>query len=415
MDKPFNKKLLEKTAKFFEGKIKDSYKKGFGIFPATEPKEVFYNQLWTRDFAQAAMSHFSVEIPQATRDSLEVIFRNQRSDGMLPLRVEKNYLILRLVPGLKPLSNPIFNLIRGGRERAIYEGGDFSSAEDTVPAAILAAAHLASVSDSGKEFIRNNYIKLKKAVEFFETKVDSSDGLAVLEKNNADWEDSVVRGGKLGSINIWWAKALEAMSMIAKEMGEDKDFAEYSRKFEKTKKSVMEKLYNSEENYFRAKEGEDRLDTTACIFGCLYFLTAEECAKVQETMKGRVSNPSGLKNFDPPYSYWQTMLPHKFIKMEGYHNYYIWPWITCQNIGVKVKIALEHKDSVEREKYRNEAVSDLFDMTKMFKESDGAYEIYKPDNRRAGIKTFYKPPRYFMANLAAYLYAYNKLKQQDWI
>lgn len=410
---------IDKAA--LEGKIKleKNYQSGFGIFPAGAPEENFYEQVWTRDCSQATLNHYAIKEPQAAKDSLETIFKHQRNDGALPFRIERQYMLLKVTPGLRSLAKPMFNLIerviKGREERPVYEGQDFSSAEDTVPLTIMAAGEFALASPEGKKFAEENFDKLVKAINFFRTKVDSEDGLAVLKNKNADWEDSIIRGGKLGGINVLWARSLRLMGALATQLGKRQEAVAYREEFQKVKDSIMQKLYNQKEGYFMAEEGTDRLDTTASISGCLYLLNPAESVRVQESFKKRVKTPSGLKNFDPPYPPSQILWPHRVIGHQGYHNEKIWPWVTCQNIHVKIKIALDHPDASTRNQYKNEAVNDLADMAKLFNEAGGAYEIFEPKNRKPAIGRLYKPPKNLMGNLAAYEGAHRKMKELGWI
>lgn len=415
-----NKETIEKIANEGEERLKKNYQPGFGVFPSAEPKENFFEQLWTRDFAQAGINFYIDKNPAAVLDSLKTIFNNQRADGALPLRTEKQYLLLKLTPGLRSLAKPLFNLIdkriRGREERPVYEGQDFSSAEDTVPLAIMAAGEFALTSPEGGNFAEENFESFKRAIDFFKTtKVDNEDELASLKNKNADWADSINRGGKLGGINVFWARSMRLMGSMATQLGKREEAASYREEFSKIKKSILDKLYDKEGAYFRAEEDVDRIDTTASVFGSLYLLNPEECVRVQESLKKRVKAPSGLKNFDPPYPPAQIMWPHKVIRLDGYHNKYVWPWLTCQNIQVKIKIALGHPEETVRQQYKNEAVEDLVDMAKLFNEANGAYEIFEPDTRKPVKKFFYKPPQNIMANLAAFESAHRKLKDLGWI
>jgi hypothetical protein len=312
--------------------------------------------------------------------------------------------------------------IKGREERPAYEGQDFSNAEDTVPLALMVAGEFSLVSTEGKRFAEENYDKFKKAIEFFRTKVDKEDGLASLKIGNADWEDSIIRGGKLAGINIFWARTLRLISSVATLLGKKEEAVAYREEFQRVKKSILEKLYNKDDAYFRAEEGTDRVDSTASISGCMYLLDPEECARVQKTFKERIKTPAGLKNFDPPYPSNQIIFPQKIINNRGYHNEDVWPWVTCQNIQVKIKIALGHPNESVRKEYKKEAVEDLVDMARLFHDAGGAYEIFQPETRKPAIKkrffslvTSYSPPRNLMGGLAAYQSAYIKMKELSWI
>ena len=177
----------------------------------------------------------------------------------------------------------------------------------------------------------------------------------------------------------------------------------------------MKKLYNEREGYFRAEASDERLDTVASVFGALYFLSPEEAVRVEETLQRRVAHASGLQNFDPPYPQKDIFWAHRLMGQWLYHNKFVWPWVTLQNIQVKVKIATEHKDESVREAYRREAVDDLVKMAKLFREAGGAYEIFEPDESKAAGMRFYKPPQYFMGTMATYQSAYAQLKELGWI
>jgi glycogen debranching enzyme len=411
--------LLDKTAREQAEKLLSHYEPGFGVFPSAYPSENFYRQVWTRDFAHAARNYFAVHLPEAVKDSLETIFRHQRADGALPLRIEKEYLILKLIPGLRRLARPIFEMveyrIRGRRERPVFEGQDFSSGEDTVPAAIVAAGEFFLSSPLGEKFAEENFNKFKRAIAYFETKVDAEDHLVVAKYRNPDWADSIIRGGKLGSLNVNYARALWCMSYMAAHLNRPDDAAKYEKMFSQVNESIMAKLYDYQGAYFRAEEGVDRVDTVASVFGSLYLLPPVECVRVQETFKKRVVEDSGLKNFDPPYLRDQIMWQFKLIGHGGYHTLYVWPWVTCQNIQVKIKIALKHPSIGVREAYKREAVEDLLDMAHLFEGAQGAYEIFHPQSRKPAITRWYTPPQHFLANLVAFEAAYHRLRDLGWL
>jgi len=289
-----------------------------------------------------------------------------------------------------------------------------------VPTTLIAIGEFYINSPEGKKFVKEHYDQIKKAVDFFQTKSDPSDGLISVKKGNADWADSINRGGKLGNINVWWARSLRMLEFMANDMGNEEDSEKYRDQFHQVKKEIMEKLYNKEESYFRAEEGKERVDSVASVFGSLYLLNPAEAAKVQATLKRRMETSAGLKNFDPPYPDSQIMWPLRAIGHGGYHNKDIWPWVTCQNIQAKIKIALQHPEENVRSQYKQEAVADLANMAELFKDAGGAYEIFNPDTRQPATKkrlgiTTYQPPKNIMGNMAAYQGAYNQLKDLGWI
>ena len=410
--------LVDRIASEFEKSLESNYKPGFGIFPSAHANENYYGQVWTRDLAHAAGNYLATQKPEALKDSLKTIFAHQRADGMLPLRVEQQYLLVKLIPGLRAFAKPVFDLIegriRGRKERPVFEGQDFSSAEDTVPMALIAMGMLFLSSVDGEKFAKGYFSQLQKATHFFEKKADPKDGLIVAGFGNADWADSIKRGGKIGDINIWWARALSLMKIIAVESGEKGYGERYDNEYHRVEASIMEKLYQKDGAYFRAEEGSDRIDTVASIFGSLYFLDASECIRVQKTLKEKMKAPAGLRNFNPSYPKDQIVTAVRLIGHGGYHNEDIWPWVTCQNIRAKIKIATQHQDGDVRSQFKEEAVADLLDIADLFQKANGAYEIFRLNDRTPAKKHFYSPPKDFMGSMVAYLGAYFEIKKLGW-
>jgi glycogen debranching enzyme len=426
MFSPDDQSLIFELVEDFEARLATHHEPDFGISPSADPKDNYHNQVWARDFAHAAGNYFSHVRPEAVAHSLETIFRWQRADGMLPYRIEREYEIGKFTPGFRWLSKHAFTLIekkiRRRGERPVYENQDFGGGEDTVPIVLIAAYEFFNAAPEGKKFAREHFAQFKKAVEFFAAKTDPRDGLAVITTHNPDWADTIKRRGKLGGINIWWAEALRAMSEMAEgleregEPGYTDDAKKYRAEFERTRQSIMEKLY-APEGYFKAEATDDRLDTVASIFGALYLLSAAEAVRVEEILKKRVARPMGFVNFDPPYSRDQIFWLHRLMFREGeYHNHFVWPWVTLQNIYVKIKIALEHEDPRMRERYKQEALADFIRMANIFKATGGASEILNPHEPAASpISNRYAVPMHFMGSLAGYVGVYRKMKKLGWV
>jgi hypothetical protein len=431
---PEDKALLDSTYATFARALDAHYVPGFGIFPSADPASNYFDQVWARDAAHATAHYFARVKPEAVIDSLRTILAYQRADGALPSRVERQYQKLRLTPGLRWLSRPAFNAIEGRwrkrTERPIHEGMDSAGGEDTIPAVLIMAGELLDAAredseggiavhgEASRAFLKENFGKLVRAAEFFRaTKTDPIDGLAVFRRDNPDWADTIKRHGKLGLINIWWWRGLQHMAEIAEEMGEDGDDVRTVRdEAEKVRVAIIEKLYvanrgdgdvGGRDAFFRAAVGDDRLDTAASIFGAGYFLDADGAAAVERTLARRVEHTNGLQNFDPPYTRREIFWAHRAMGQWIYHNAFVWPWVTLQNIHVKIKIG--------HEQYRREAVADLLKMAKLFRAAGGAYEVFEPDASRPGCTRWYRPPQNFMGSMAAYQGAYAHLKKEGWI
>ena len=405
---------LERIVASYTSLLRAYYKPGFGIMTSLDPSENFYNQIWTRDFAHAAVTYFHEALPHAVEDSLKTLLSHQRRSGELPIRVEREYMLLKVVPGLRFLARPAFSLfqeaLRGRSERPVFRGQDFNDALDTIPAFLVAAGSYFSSSKRGASFISARMNTLARACEYFYSMADQNSGLVRVAQGNMDWADSIVRGGELGVLNVLWVRGLELMTMMFAATGRIEEQRQCQTLFARAHASLMQRIYCRGDAYFRSRRGEDRLDTVASVLGSLFFLDATECARVQDTLRARVKVPSGFSNFDPPYPAEDVLWPHKLIGHAGYHNAYAWPWTTCLNIQVKTKIAREHPGAAVRERFRKEAIEDLFDTADLFETAGGAYEIFLPEARTPAITHWYHPPRNFLPNLAGFVGAYRALE-----
>jgi hypothetical protein len=282
-----------------EGRLGLHFQPGFGITPSSHPNDNYHAQVWARDFAHAAGNYFAHVRPEAVAHSLERILRYQRADDMLPYRVEREYEFLKFLPGLQYFTKSAFvlieNKLRHRSERPVYEREGFGGGEDTVPAVIIAVGEFWKKSAQGKEFAKEHYTQLQNAVNFFRRKADPQDGLAIIKNHNADWVDTVKRKGKLAGINILWAEALAAIAEIARSLGREGDARQYVEEFERVRASIMGKMY-APEGYFKASPDDDRLDTTACIFGAMYLLDVNEAVRVEEALRKRVAR-DGVREF----------------------------------------------------------------------------------------------------------------------
>ncbi len=411
--------LLESTALWTKTELERHYVKGFGIFPSADPDDNYYNQLWSRDFAHAACHYFIRENPEAVLDSLMTIFKHQDAEGCLPFRVEREYTIFKIIPGFDRVSKPIFSMFEkifhNRNEKPLYEKDDLINAGDTIPVILITLGYFSSTSALGKEFVKNHAKQIADAIKYFQKQSDPVDSLAIIKGPYPDWADTIKKSGKLSTINIWWAEGLEMMGTIFSELGFSEDALTFTELSRKVKTTIYMKLFDASSGYFKADVGDPRLSTVASIFGSQYILDATQAERVETTLFKRVRHTTGYKNFDPEYVIEKILPIQRILGNSDYHNVNVWPWVTLQNIFVKVKIALDHPSAEIQTRYKNEAIEDLFLIAKLFKESGGAYEVFLPDKSEPAHGLVYASARNFMGSLAGYHGAYHKLKSLHWI
>jgi hypothetical protein len=369
--------------------------------PSGNPKDNFYGQLWARDFAHAASNYFAEHNPQAVIDSLETLLRHQRPDGALPYRVEREYAALRVVlpfPGVWRVTRFLFDVfeksMRGRVEIPAYEG-EFNGAEDTVPAVLLAVGALCMKSDRGREFVAKHFSSLEQALVYFKKKTDPSDGLAVVTHSNPDWAETIQRKGKLGFVNILYTESIKRMADITDAVG--RDSRSYRSEYELLKKNVLSTLYDASGAYFRTQAGDTRLDTVASVLGARFLLEAEEALRVIHTLDARCMRSSGLVNFDPPYPLAQVLWIPRLFGNAGYHNAFVWPWVTCEYVRTLANIAKGTSNTEEREVLIQKAEGVLNGLAELFRENCAA-EVFIADKRIPARSFFYNPPKNFLGS-----------------
>jgi len=416
---PEDRAIIDEIAEYTNARLQKHYMPGFGIFPTSDPNDNYYNQLWCRDFSHATGNYFVWANPQAVLDSLETIFKYQKKSGALPYRVEREYTTLKIIPGLDVISKPVFKFIEGTlrrrTERPLFEEHGRFAAGDTIPTVIIAVGDFFEKQELGQQFVKKHYTQIKRAVDYFNVRCDPTDGLAVVRGPYPDWADTIKKKGKLGTINIWWMRALEHMVYMANILNQSEDAKHYSLVLDKVRRSIIYKLYNSEHAYFKTRvEGFSRISTSASIFGS-YLLSPKEAVRIEETLTRSTRRANGYLNFYPPYPKGRVLLLARLAGHADYHNRFVWPWVTLQNIHVKIRIAREHYDAHIREFYKEEAIADLLMIAKLFKATGGAYEIFESENPKVANGKIYKSARNFMASMAGYQGAYQKLKTLGWL
>ena len=207
------------------------------------------------------------------------------------------------------------------------------------------------------------------------------------------------------------------MSYLANQLGKSGDAQLYQKEFQKLKSSLLKTLFfqDDQQAYFKTEAGKDQIDTVASILGALYLLSVEDAVKVENTLAKTVKRQTGLQNFHPPYEAKDIFLPFRVIGHQDYHNRFVWPWVTAQNIQVKIKIALEHHDFEVRERFQQEAVADFCQMVALFSELGSAYEVVEPDKIEVGKTPFYTSQKDFMASMVGFETTRKLLNKLGWI
>jgi len=375
------------------------------------PESQFHNEIWMRDTAFAILNILAEEQPEIVLSTLEEIFKHQREDGALPLRLEKVRHWARYIPIL----NRIPSIVNREEPYAVYENVSLAlPARDTVPTAILAVFELYRKSTEGKEFAKQRWEQMKKSLDREASFM--KDGLISGDKLQ-DWADSIMRSGKLSDVNILYYRALRGMSVMARDFGSDggedktqydKDAASFKEQAEQLRQKIMDMFWDDEKGCFKAGENDERLDTVSNIMAILFVVSPEKAVLIEESIERSVTAESGLlKNFDVEYPESMIAGRYKLGRIVEYHNSNAWPWVTCMNILAEIKIAKEHRDPKIRRRFKDKAIADFIRISKIFAQNGDTHEILdpmeaKPIHSKLGPITLYRSSPSFLGSAASY-------------
>lgn len=395
----------------------DNLTKDRMIFTAG-PKSQFYDQIWIRDACLSIINIIAKKYPREALNTLDEIFKYQKEDGTLPVRIEGIRLWVCYVPFLRNLK---FILSRK-KPKALYANRVYSPIpRDTIPMAILASSEMFYFLHEDDNFLLSRWNQMVKAIEKEES----------FEKNGLisgiryqDWVDSINRKGKLANVNILFYQALKAMAKMANDLGKINESNDYLQKAHDYRERIMRKFWEKE-GHFRAGDKDGRFDTFANIIGSLFVATPEQAVKIQDNLKEkRIYHNGLLKNFDQLYPEDYISRVIRIGNMEGYHNLYSWPWITCLNIVAKLEIVRKHQDEKIKDRFKKEALEDFIQISKILNNDGGVYEILdniteRPVNRWFDLWLFkissYKSSPDFLNSATAYLKAMEELAQLNLI
>ena len=231
-----------------------------------------------------------------------------------------------------------------------------------------------------------------------------------------DWADSISRGGKLATVNGIYLHALREMTYVAANCGMDEMAAKYADRYEHVRTSYLTTFWDDALGYIKAAADDNRIDAMANIYACLYHLGPAQCVRVQENLQKLVAPNLLLKNFNTPYPASMVALRYKVAGIPGYHNSYTWPWVTCENILAKLKIARNHPELQTRIRFFHEAQGDFVIVTENHTTNGDFYEVVDAETGKPVSSRFFGLKLYvsalgFMSSITTYIAAEEELEQ----
>ncbi len=412
-----------------------------GIYISASDKSFsnFGKEQWTRDGSFTAQVETKLGNFQAVKAFLAKKLDAQKPDGELPIRHEKMHHTRRMAPGFRTLKTLGLDLLTREEFAPVYGSGKRISqtdSRDTAPIFTLAFCEYAENSQDN-EFTKKYYQQVYKVLDReFRLFSDPQDSMIVGKKGLEDWEDSILRDGKLANVNILMYAAVFRFAKLSKKLRKKEEektyvhrtghYREEAKKLgdlsEKIKQSIMSELWDEEKGHFIARPEDDRFDTTANIFASLYLLNPakredrDKMVRIQDAIHRKVETPYGLRNFDRPYPHSMMALGHKYGGILDYHNTGLWPWVWGYNIVAKGRLLAHMRDEDEQEtrnQLKQEVIDDLVGMAELFEISGKSYEVYFGTGQKIGQPmkgkfigaTVYRSEPNFAGSAASFLLA----------
>lgn len=284
--------------------------------------------LWTRDFAFASLGALALNHSEPVRGGLEALFKYQRSDGLLPRRIDGVGNVLKTALRRIGIHLPPPKVIR----KAEYKSGLGGTPIDSnALIAWVAEKYINKTQD--QKFASVIWPKLELAFQWL--KGQEVDGL-LNQEPYADWKDVTRRKGQVMYSNALYYRGLLSMAEIAKYLHLYKESELYEDYAKNLKSNIQKKFWSENLGFFidRAQDSDDALFAADGNFFAIYFGIATEAQaesifqKSELLLKDKVLNL--YANVDQPYP--NSFVP-KSVRMMGIKGYsdntYVYPWNTA--------------------------------------------------------------------------------------
>ena len=204
------------------------------------------------------------------------------------------------------------------------------------------------------------------------------------------------------------------MAYLARKLGKDKVCVNYYRnRASAIRASIIREFWDEDGGYFRAGQGDDRLDAAANVFASLW-LPTQFGIRIQSAISERMIDETGLLScYNRPYPTSRLGWTSRWFGLDGYGTTDLYPWISALNTLALLRLVEHHPNNVNAMSHVNEAKRLFSVLTELYCQDGEIYEIYDRDlqparYRRFGRVTYESCPG-FTASAIAYLAVYDKL------
>ena len=305
--------------------------------------------------------------------SIELFLSNQRKDGLIPHRITAK---------LKPHFHHIVSEPRDGNALVIIALRDYFEKAGDMP------------------FLEKHFEAAAKAMAWLKAQ-DSDRDLLVEEPFLANWQETVLKEGKVLYTNCLYYQALKDFSEIANAVGNERQADEHRKMATRVKDQINAKFWFG--NYYLDWIGAIKHSTFSTAGNVLAVLSGladrEQSQMIENKIKQHQLNKVPLQANYPVYPFWR--IPPSLFPVEAYnyHNGSSWPWIGCLNA-----IALNEMD------LRKEAKHELKSMARLINENGSVHEVFL--NGKPIKSWFLKSEPFFSWNSGLFLKAVKETSRE---
>lgn len=385
-----NKKLIRKALEIAARDLRSCYGKN-GIYAGARQ----FRDYWSWDSFFASLGALELGDYKIVKKNLRLFLSHQRTDGLIPFRIGAYDYIKKYV------LNILFKKKIHFPQKARYIDERHVSHPLTSNSTLVIAVRACYEKTRDKRFIKKNFIKIKKALDWVNLQ-DKNKDLLVEERYFANWLDNVKKAGTILFTNVCHYKAIFDFSELCRDLDKIDLYKKYGNLAQKIKEKINKVFWNGryysdwidtkgkKRNYF-ASDGN--------LLAVLWNIADRKQTKLINgyMTKKYISMKDFCRTSWPFYKKRMVPIALWFINMINYQRKFLWSWLASIDV---------------LEKYQNGeqklAWQKLENLSKIIIEYNGIYEIYE-ETRKPVQRWLYKAEQPFAWGAGLFIYTCSKM------
>lgn len=335
-----------------------------------------YSNYWSGDGFFASFGACALGDFQIVKKEINLFLSKQRDDGMLPLRIGQENMLLGFAGFKMNDGTPVYREDKAGHTPMFQNS-------------LLIMAACNYIRKSGdKTFARQILPKLEKTIAWYQPR-----GHLLEEKPYSTWADAVKKQGRVLYTNVLFCRALYDMHLLSAMLGKKSDFFE---RYEETKRAINRHFWSGKyyydwidkekEKYFPVPE-----NMLAVLLGIADHSRSESIIEEAEDMDAGFT----VWNVRPKYKRKHRSPFLEIAGMADYQDGLLWLWPGCLYALALKKLMRDPVPIMER-------------ISRKINEYGTVYEIYNPDGTPVK-RRLYTTEKDFAWSSGMFVYAFNEI------